>query len=84
VNGFLKGKIYGVVTIGERGQIVIPADVRKSLKVKPGDKLIVLFNPERKLIRLIPEEDLSKLLKQASRFVSRLEKKVSKTKKSRG
>lgn len=83
MNGFFKGKIYGVATIGERGQIVIPADVRKSLKVKPGDKLIVLFNPDRKLIRLIPEEDLSKLLKQASRFVSQLEKKVSKTKKSR-
>jgi AbrB family looped-hinge helix DNA binding protein len=83
MNGFFKGKIYGVATIGERGQIVIPADVRKSLKVKPGDKLIVLFSPDRKLIRLIPEEDFNNFLKQASKFVSQLEKKVANKSKSR-
>jgi AbrB family looped-hinge helix DNA binding protein len=83
MNGFFKGKIYGVATIGERGQVVIPADVRRSLKVKPGDKLIVLFRPDRKLIGLMPEEDLSKFLKQASKFVSQLKKKVT-TNKSRG
>jgi AbrB family looped-hinge helix DNA binding protein len=83
MNGFFKGKIYGVATIGERGQVVIPANVRKSLKVKPGDKLIVLFRPDRKLIGLMPEEDLSKFLKQASKFVSQLEKKVAHKSKSR-
>jgi AbrB family looped-hinge helix DNA binding protein len=83
MNGFFKGKIYGVATIGERGQIVIPADVRKSLKVKPGDKLIVLFRPDRKLIGLMPEEDLSTFLKHASKFVSQLEKKVTHKNRSR-
>ena len=83
MNGFFKGKIYGVATIGERGQVVIPAGVRKSLKVKPGDKLIVLFRPDRKLIGLMPEEDLSKFLKQASKFVSQLEKNVANKSKSR-
>ena len=77
MHGIFKGKICGVATVGERGQVVIPADVRKSLKVKPGDKLIVLFRPDRKLIGLIPEEDFSKFLKQASKLVSQLEKKVS-------
>lgn len=67
-----------MTTVGERGQVVIPADVRKLLKVKPGDKLIVLFRPDRKIIGLILEEDFSKFLKQASKLVSQLEKKVSK------
>jgi AbrB family looped-hinge helix DNA binding protein len=84
MNGMFKGKIYGVATIGERGQVVIPADVRKLLKVKPGDKLIVLFRPDRNLIGLIPEDDFSAFLKQASKLVSQLEKKVSRTKKNRG
>jgi AbrB family looped-hinge helix DNA binding protein len=84
MHGFFKGKIYGVATISERGQVVIPAEVRKSLRVKPGDKLIVLFQPDRKFIGLMPEEDVSRFLKQASKFVSQLEKRVSGTKKKKG
>jgi AbrB family looped-hinge helix DNA binding protein len=83
MDGLFKGKIYGVATIGERGQIVIPADVRKSLNIEPGDKLIVLFSPDKKLIGLTPEEDFTKFLKQASKLVSDLEKKVANKSKGR-
>jgi AbrB family looped-hinge helix DNA binding protein len=34
--------VYGVVTVSEKGQIVIPADLRRDLDIKTGDKLIVL------------------------------------------
>jgi len=34
-------KVFGAVIMGERGQIVIPADIRKTFKIKPGDRLIV-------------------------------------------
>lgn len=38
-----KGKhLFGTVTIGERGQIVIPVKARKVFDLKPGDSLIVL------------------------------------------
>ena len=37
-----KGKyIYGIVTVGERGQIVIPKEARDQFDIKPGDKLVV-------------------------------------------
>ncbi len=77
MHGLFHGKIYGVATIGERGQIVIPAEIRKSLKAKSGDKLIVLFSPDKKLIGLIPEGDFSILLKQASKVLSGLKRRVS-------
>jgi AbrB family looped-hinge helix DNA binding protein len=32
---------YGSATVGERGQIVIPAEARQSLDIKPGDKLLI-------------------------------------------
>lgn len=32
---------YGTTTIGEKGQVVIPAEVRRALKLKKGDKLLV-------------------------------------------
>lgn len=38
-----KGKhIFGVVTVGEKGQIVIPAKARKLFSINPGDQLAVL------------------------------------------
>ncbi len=36
---------FGSVTVGERGQIVIPSDVRKSLHIEPGDRLLVFRHP---------------------------------------
>lgn len=32
---------YGSVTVGEKGQIVVPAEARQSLKLKKGEKLMV-------------------------------------------
>ena len=38
-----KGKyIFGVVTVGDKGQIVIPAKARKIFDIKAGDQMIVL------------------------------------------
>jgi AbrB family looped-hinge helix DNA binding protein len=38
-----KGKhLFGMVTVGDKGQIVIPADARKLFNISAGDKLVVL------------------------------------------
>ncbi|MBR1515006.1 MAG: AbrB/MazE/SpoVT family DNA-binding domain-containing protein [Bacteroidales bacterium] len=38
-----KGKyIFGVVKVGERGQIVIPKEAREVYDIKAGDNLLVL------------------------------------------
>ena len=34
--------IYGVVKVGDKGQIVIPRDARKIYDIKPGDALLLL------------------------------------------
>jgi AbrB family looped-hinge helix DNA binding protein len=39
---------YGSVTVGERGQIVIPAEARAELGFQPGDKLLVMRHPLHK------------------------------------
>ncbi len=38
-----KGKhLFGMVTVGDKGQIVIPAKARKLFDINPGDQLVVL------------------------------------------
>ena len=34
--------IFGVVKVGDKGQIVIPKDARSVYNIKPGDALIIL------------------------------------------
>ena len=34
--------IFGVVKVGDKGQVVIPRDARKLYSIQPGDALIVL------------------------------------------
>ena len=34
--------IFGVVKVGEKGQVVIPRDARKVYDIKPGDSLLLL------------------------------------------
>ena len=56
-----KGKhIFGMVTVGEKGQIVIPAKARKLFKIKSGDHLIVLGD-EGQGLAIIRAKDFLKL-----------------------
>lgn len=41
----LEESCFGTITVGERGQIVIPSDARKKLGINPGDKLIIGRHP---------------------------------------
>jgi AbrB family looped-hinge helix DNA binding protein len=41
--------IWGTVTIGERGQIVIPKRAREIFDIKPGDQLLMLGDEEQGL-----------------------------------
>ena len=42
-----KGKhMFGIVTVGERGQIVIPKKARTLFDIKPGDSMMILGDEE--------------------------------------
>lgn len=48
----LHGKFFGTTTVGERGQIVIPVNVRKKLNLSKGDKLLVI-SPRDNMVTFI-------------------------------
>lgn len=35
-------KLYGTTTVGEKGQVVLPAELRRDLEINAGDKLAVM------------------------------------------
>ena len=53
-----RGKhIFGVVTVGEKGQIVLPAKARKIFRIEPGERLLVLGD-ESQGIAIMKESDI--------------------------
>lgn len=58
-----RGKhMFGMVTVGDKGQIVIPAKARKIFDINPGDHLIVLGD-EGQGLALIREKGFLDMLK---------------------
>ena len=55
--------IFGVVKVGDKGQIVIPKDARKIYDIKPGDSLMMLG--DQKGIALIKTEVFQNIIDQA-------------------
>ncbi|MFE8696160.1 helix-turn-helix domain-containing protein [Cytobacillus sp. FJAT-53684] len=52
-----KGKhFFGVVKVGERGQIVIPKEAREMYQIQAGDKLVVLGEDMTKGIAILKSE----------------------------
>lgn len=62
-----RGKhIFGMVTVGERGQVVLPKKCREIFQIKPGDKIIVLGD-EQQGIAMIKADALYSFHKMAMR-----------------
>ncbi len=55
--------IFGVVKVGDKGQIVIPRDARKLYDIKPGDALLVLG--DQKGMALLKTEVFQAVIDQA-------------------
>jgi len=66
------GKCYGSTVMGERGQVVIPAEAREEIGVEPGEKLLVFGNPDRGVIIIFKSDIMARfadmMFKKASFF----------------
>lgn len=62
-------EFFGSATVGAKGQVVIPAGLRRELNLEPGDKLIFFKNsePSRRFSAVKPD----KLLRMWERLENR-------------
>lgn len=57
-------KLYGTATVGTKGQVVIPADAREELMIRPGDRLYVVGSEKGQFVGFIKEEQLRKMVER--------------------
>jgi len=65
--------VFGLSTIGERGQIVIPSSIRRQLKIGHKDKVIVLLTPAKSIV-IIPVKKFKKVLGKIDKSLNILRK----------
>lgn len=66
-------KMYGVTTIGTKGQVVIPSEARKDLNLNPGDQLVVM-GKFGKVLGLIKSDQLGSLIDMIMEHIPKSEK----------
>lgn len=57
---------YGSTVIGEKGQVVVPAEIREKFGIKPGDKFLVMAGKKMGAwgIILVKANMMSKIVKK--------------------
>jgi len=75
--GRLRGKppkLYGSVTVAERGQVVIPAEARRDLKMGPSTKLLVFSGPDKRGLMFVKAETMTEFITHATAMLSQFER----------
>jgi AbrB family looped-hinge helix DNA binding protein len=60
---------HGAVTVGERGQIVIPAEVRRAFGIEAGEKLLILCHPADQSIIIVKAEAMMRFLNKMQEVI---------------
>jgi len=74
--GFFKRdapKFYGATTVGERGQVVIPAEARRDFEMTPATKLLVFGSRGHGGLMLTKAEAVSEFITTATGMLTRFE-----------
>jgi len=66
-------KFYGATTVGERGQVVIPAEARKDLDLTPSSKVMVFAGPIGEGLLIVKAESVAEILAHATKMLSGVE-----------
>lgn len=76
-------RFYGKATIGSKGQIVIPAEVRKEMNLNPGDSVIIFSAPNdmQRSMLIVAEDEFNKLLKSLEEHLMSVREFTKKSKK---
>jgi AbrB family looped-hinge helix DNA binding protein len=69
---------YGSVTVGERGQIVIPSEARTAMGIQQGDKLLIMKHPAHHGLMVFKIESARAFLDDFNAMLDKAENKEEK------
>ena len=70
--------LAGTATVGPKGQVVIPADVREKMGIAPGDKLIARYGEDKQSIAFVTEAAAQELVNKMGNHIAALQTIVGK------
>lgn len=73
-------KFMGITTLGEKGQIVIPADARAVMKLVKGEKLIVM-NTHKDALVIMKASHFEAMASHFTRHLASVRKLIKKERK---
>jgi AbrB family looped-hinge helix DNA binding protein len=77
----MERKFYGITTISERGQIVIPQEARLELNLNPGEKLLVIKEGNFPGLILIKVDQIAEMLSNITRNLAEMERLLARIQK---
>jgi AbrB family looped-hinge helix DNA binding protein len=63
-------EMHGSVTVGTKGQIVIPVEARKKLGIEEGDKLMVITKGDM-AVGLVKVDDMQRMLEHLNQEIQK-------------
>ena len=67
-------EFFGSATIGERGQVVLPIELRKKMKLEAGEKVIVMGPEGESIVILLKADFLTHLLSKMEKGQNELKR----------
>lgn len=70
--------LAGTATVGPKGQVVIPADVREKMQIAPGDKLVALYINDKEAVAFITESAAQAIIDKMGEHIHALHETLEK------
>ncbi len=67
---------YGTATIGERGQIVIPADARSDMNLNAGEKVLIMKHPVHAGLMLFKFEAVKEFVDDFQESINKISEQI--------
>lgn len=67
---------YGSTSVGERGQVVIPAEARRDMDITPSTKLLVMGGPEKNLLIFVKAEFVATIMSKTVDMLNQLKDQI--------
>jgi len=77
-------QLAGTATVGPKGQVVIPVEIREQMGIAPGEKLVALYIPSKSAICFVSQDKVQYLIDKMGAHVAAIRSLVHKEETTEG